>query len=200
MTDAKAPVRRRNAADSRQRLLDAARKLFAERGYERSTIRDIGELAGLDSTLIARYFGSKAALYLESMRTDFAAEEPGALRDLLAPGRMSELLERVGRRGPGPIFDVALQRLLDPTLDNQARTMLAERVVDPLDRRLSGDGAPEARLRAEIITAALIGVAVSRYRGALPALSAATPEQVGELLLEALNGLTLSASVATLPD
>ncbi len=200
MTDAKAPVRRRNAADSRQRLLDAARKLFAERGYERSTIRDIGELAGLDSTLIARYFGSKAALSLESMRTDFAAEEPGALRDLLAPGRMSELLERVGRRGPGPIFDVALQRLLDPTLDNQARTMLAERVVDPLDRRLSSDGAPEARLRAEIITAALIGVAVSRYRVALPALSAATPEQVGELLLEALNGLTLSASVATLPD
>ena len=200
MTDAKAPVRRRNAADSRQRLLDAARKLFAERGYERSTIRDIGELAGLDSTLIARYFGSKAALYLEAMRTDFAAEEPGALPDLLKPGRMAELLERVGRRGPGPIFDVALQRLLDPTLDNQARTMLAERVVDPLDRRLSGDGVPEARLRAEIITAALIGVAVSRYRGALPALSAATPEQVGELLLEALNGLALSASVATLPD
>jgi len=77
MTDAKAPVRRRNAADSRQRLLDAARKLFAERGYERSTIRDIGEQAGLDSTLIARYFGSKAALYLEAMRTDFAAEGAG---------------------------------------------------------------------------------------------------------------------------
>jgi len=194
MTDAKAPVRRRNAADSRQRLLDAARKLFAERGYERSTIRDIGELAGLDSTLIARYFGSKAALYLEAMRTDFAAEEPGALPDLLKPGRMAELLERVGRRGPGPIFDVALQRLLDPTLDKQARTMLAERVVDPLDRRLSGDGVPEARLRAEIITAALIGVAVSRYRGALPTLSAATPDDVAELLLNVLSGLAPGAS------
>jgi len=112
---------------------------------------------------------------------------------------MAELLERVGRRGPGPIFDVALQRLLDPTLDNQARTMLAERVVDPLDRRLADDGAPEARLRAEIITAALIGVAVSRYRGALPALSAATPDDVAELLLNVLSGLAPGASSGPLP-
>jgi AcrR family transcriptional regulator len=107
---------------------------FAERGYERSTIRDIGEQAGLDSTLIARYFGSKAALYLEAMRTEFAAHEPGGLRDLLAPDRMTELVEQVGRRGPGPIFDIALQRLLHLTLYNLACTMIAERVVDPLDR------------------------------------------------------------------
>jgi AcrR family transcriptional regulator len=196
MTEAKAPVRRRNAADSRRRLLDAARKLFAERGYERSTIRDIGEQAGLDSTLIARYFGSKAALYLEAMRTEFAAEEAEPLPDLLKPGRMAELIERVGRRGPGPILDVALQRLSDPTLDNQARTMLAERVVDPLDRTLSGDGADEARLCAEIITAAFIGVAVSRYRGALPALSAATPQHVAELLVAALGELDPEGSTA----
>lgn len=189
MTAAQTPPRRRNAADSRQRLLDAARDLFAERGFERSTIREIGDRAGLDSTLIARYFGSKAALYLEAMRTDFAAEDPRALRDLLTPGRMAELLERVGRRGPGPIFDVALQHHSEPTIDAQARALLAERVVDPLTRRLTDGNTDEAELRSEIITAALIGVAVSRYRGAFPALSAAAPEQVAELLLQSLSAL-----------
>jgi len=189
MTSTKAPARRRNAADSRIRLLDAARELFAERGFERSTIRDIGERAGLDSTLIARYFGSKAALYLETMRTDFAAEDPHALRDLLDPGRLTEVLERVGRRGPGPIFDVALHRHSDPAVDTQAKAMLAERVVDPLQRRLTDSEAEDAELRAELITAAVIGVAVGRCRGALPALSGAKPELVAELLLSALGRL-----------
>ena len=82
MTGPKAPARRRNAADSRQALLAAAQELFAERGFERSTIRDIGDRAGLDPTLIARYFGNKAALYLAALRSDFDAEDD-AVPDLL---------------------------------------------------------------------------------------------------------------------
>src|SRR6478609_2950361 len=124
---AKTPARRRNAADSRQALLDAASSLFAERGFDRSTTRDIGERAGLDPTLITRYFGSKAALYLATLRTDFAAEEPGALRDLLEPDRMPMLLDRIDRRGTGPIYDAALRPHSDPVVDAEARALLTER-------------------------------------------------------------------------
>lgn len=193
---AKTPARRRNAADSRQALLDAASSLFAERGFDRTTTRDIGELAGLDPTLISRYFGNKAALYLATLRTDFAAEEPGALRDLLEPGRMTELLDRVGRRGPGPIFEAALRQHTDPVIDAEARSVLAQRLVDPLEQRMTADGAhhadhdeTDARLKAEIITAAFVGVTMSRHSGAFPALAAAPAARVAELLTQALSKL-----------
>jgi len=193
------PVRRRNAASSKQALLTAASALFAERGFDRTTTRDIGERAGLDPTLIARYFGNKAALYLATLRTDFAAEEPGALRDLLQPERMTQLLDRVARRGPGPIFDAALRRHADPVVDSEARAMLSERMVDPLEQRLAGvPDSPDrsssannqdARLRAEIITAAFVGVAVSRHSDAFPALAAAPSGLITELLARALGEL-----------
>jgi AcrR family transcriptional regulator len=47
----------RDAAASKQALLEAARSLFGQRGFKSTTIRDIGERAGVDAALIARYFG-----------------------------------------------------------------------------------------------------------------------------------------------
>lgn len=182
------PRRRRNAADSRRALLEAARELFAERGFDRSTTRDIGERAGLDPTLITRYFGSKAALYVAAVRSDLAAEEPGALRDLLQPDRLTDLLDRIGRRGTGPIYDAALRPHSDLVVDAEARAVLAERFVDPIERRLRGGAAArDARLRAEIITAAFVGVAVGRTSGAFPALTAARSVDVADLLVHALS-------------
>lgn len=183
-------ARRRNSNDSRQLLLTAAGELFSERGFDRTTTRDIGERAGLDPTLITRYFGNKAGLYLATLRTDFAAEEPGALRNLLHPGRMTTLLDRVGRRGIGPIYDAALHRHADPAVGAQARAVLTERFVDPTEQQLLGAGGlPNARLRAEIIAAAFVGVAVGRTSGAFPTLSETAPADVEKLLVQALSHL-----------
>ena len=46
--------RSRDAAASRESLLQAAQELFGQRGFERTTTRDIGERAGVDAALIAR--------------------------------------------------------------------------------------------------------------------------------------------------
>jgi AcrR family transcriptional regulator len=198
MNTPKSPVRKRNAADSRQALLVAAQELFAERGYERSTIREIGDRAGLDPTLIARYFGNKAALYLAALRSDFEAED-GAVPDLLEPERMLELLDRVQRKGPSPVLDTALRQHPEPALDAEAREVLTERIVDPLVRRIDAEpigprSTADARLQAEIIAAAFIGVAVGRHVGAFPALAAASNEQVSELLALALGALAPSSA------
>ena len=193
--DTAAPARRRNAADSRRALLEAARELFAERGFERSTIRDIGEKAGLDPTLIARYFGSKAALYLEALRADFAAQEADGPQHLLSDERMVHLLDRTGRRGITPIYEAALRRLPDPAVDAGAREMLAARLVQPLRRTLVDAGTADADLRAELITAAFVGVAVGRQSGAFPALTDASSEQVAELLINALGTLVRASTI-----
>ena len=61
------PGRPRDAAASRLALLDAAQELFGKKGFERTTIREIGDAAGVDAALIARYFGSKADLYIAAV-------------------------------------------------------------------------------------------------------------------------------------
>jgi AcrR family transcriptional regulator len=191
-TSQRPPARRRNAAESRQALLMAAKDLFDERGFQRTTTRDIGERAGLDPTLIARYFGSKAALYLATMRSEFAAgSSPG---DLLTAGRMTELLDRVADRGAGPIFDTALRRHPDAAVDAEAKALLGQRVIRPLAATLTERKIGDAELLAEMVSAAFIGIAVGRHTGAFPSLSTASSEQVAELLRLAFGGLLDSSA------
>lgn len=55
--------KRRNAARTRARILDAAKKAFSEASYSSVGIRDIAALADVSSTMLIRYFGSKAGLF-----------------------------------------------------------------------------------------------------------------------------------------
>ena len=200
MTNPKGPAggpRRRDSAGSRRALLDAARTLFNERGFDRTTVRDIGELAGLDPTLIARYFGSKSGLYLAILRTDFAAEESASPRDLFDPERMIELLDRVQRRGPGPVISSALRADGDPSVHDEALLAFTERLIDPLVRRLGSGGVTDPRLRAELVAAAFVGVAVGRHADAFPTLSGAPAEQIAALLLDSLGRLEDAPSRTT---
>jgi AcrR family transcriptional regulator len=54
------PVREEQAARTRARILDAASKLFLERGYARTTMKDIAEAAGVARDTVHAVFGSKA--------------------------------------------------------------------------------------------------------------------------------------------
>jgi AcrR family transcriptional regulator len=53
--------------EARSELLLAARELFAERGYQAATTKDIAERAGVSEVLIYRYFESKAGLLDQSV-------------------------------------------------------------------------------------------------------------------------------------
>ncbi len=55
--------RERNAPRSRAAILDAAERLFAERGYEATSLQDVGAAAGVSRGTPGYFFGSKAALY-----------------------------------------------------------------------------------------------------------------------------------------
>jgi AcrR family transcriptional regulator len=181
-------ARRRDAAGSRRDLLSAARTLFADRGYESTTVRDIGERAGVDPTLIARYFGSKAKLYLEILEADNPSDGDG-LADILEPARMSEILNRFSHTGPGPILHGALRRNGDPDIQAAMQTSIENRILAPLRRRMDATGVPDAPLRAELIMAAFAGIALACNSGANPQLSAASNDQIVDLVVGALSGL-----------
>jgi AcrR family transcriptional regulator len=57
----------------RQLLLDAARDLFAERGFKGTSTRDIADRAGVSEVMIFRHFGSKANLFREAVVEPFTS-------------------------------------------------------------------------------------------------------------------------------
>src|SRR3954451_14196395 len=54
--------RERQARQTQEEILQAARRLFAERGYARTTVRDIAESAGVSAQTVYDSIGSKQAL------------------------------------------------------------------------------------------------------------------------------------------
>jgi AcrR family transcriptional regulator len=181
---AEKPARRRDSARSKERLLQAAAELLAERGFERTTVRDIGERAGVDQALIARYFGGKTQLYIAVLHAEMGDQAP---QDLLHPGRVLDLLDRVQQRGPGPVFQAAVQRPRDAAVQNAAREELRRRLVDPLRERFAAQGLDRPRLRAELATAAFLGVLLGRSAGAFDSLAAADPEELVPLVEQLLG-------------
>lgn len=58
--------------DARVRLIDAAIALFAEKGYEGTSVRDLATAADVNVAAVSYHFGSKDALYHEALRACLA--------------------------------------------------------------------------------------------------------------------------------
>ncbi|GAA3240509.1 TetR/AcrR family transcriptional regulator [Pseudonocardia petroleophila] len=84
MTTAPRP---RDSAATRAALLAAARALFAERGYDGTTVRGVADRAGVNQALLFRYFGNKEALFAEAVSEQALAP--------LSEGPPETLLERM---------------------------------------------------------------------------------------------------------
>src|SRR5215510_1166121 len=58
------PIQEQLIAARRNQILDAATKVFAEKGFQRATIRDVAKTAGIADGTIYNYFENKTALML----------------------------------------------------------------------------------------------------------------------------------------
>src|SRR3712207_1534312 len=70
----------RDADRSRRAILDAAEALFAERGFESVSLRDIGDAAGLSRGTPSYFFGAKEDLYVAVLERVFAGREEATNR------------------------------------------------------------------------------------------------------------------------
>lgn len=85
--------RERNAQETRRRLLDAAEAEFATKGFPGARLRAIAETVGVQSTLIAHYFGDKEGLYqavLDRALADVAEGSWAILERLREPRELVE--------------------------------------------------------------------------------------------------------------
>ncbi len=74
MTEREAEPRSRDAARTQEAILDAAERLFAERGYEAATLEEIGRLAGVSRGTPRYFFGAKEQLYRAVLARVLTAE------------------------------------------------------------------------------------------------------------------------------
>jgi AcrR family transcriptional regulator len=119
--------RERDAARSREGILDAAERLFAERGFGATSLSDVGHAAGVSRGTPGYFFGSKADLYRAVLERCFA-ESTAAIRS----GRARALASREPR-------EVILAGLVGDYFE-----FLAERpnLVRLMERLALGDGPP----------------------------------------------------------
>ncbi len=180
--------RSRDAAASQGALLQAARTLFGEQGFEGTTIREIGKRAGVDAALIARYFGSKADLYIAAVVAEGAEGIPGEYEGLK---QMADVvIARDDQRGPGPIFQAIVRSDTSPEIRDAALGRVAQRLVGPLVANLTAQGVDRPQLRAQVAVSALVGISVGRSLGWFDEIRSVPRDELVALIVDALGSIT----------
>ncbi|WP_203433968.1 TetR family transcriptional regulator [Jiangella asiatica] len=186
------PFTQRSEA-TRTSILTAARTLLAERGFEATTIRAVAARAGIDPSMVMRYYGSKDGLFRASveldLRLDLVPREP-------LDGVGAALARHFLSRWEGDLADEAITLLLrsagtTPMAAEQLRTIFDEQVAGFVGGVIPGDRA-EAVHRAGLVSTQLLGLALTRYVLELPpvvAMDAGTVvASVGPVLQHHLTG------------
>jgi len=135
--------RRRDKEATKQALLAAGVQVFALRGYDAATTREVAQAAGVNEQLIQRYFGGKAGLLLaiierfgEEERRSCSLPPPCAGVEAEIRGFLDHQLEHAC--ATGDFTKVALHRsLCDPQVAREIGRHFAETRVPLLRQRLS---------------------------------------------------------------
>ncbi|MER6958459.1 TetR family transcriptional regulator [Streptomyces sp. NPDC000618] len=177
----------RKGERTRQRILEAARRKFAEVGYERATIRAIAAEAEVDKSSVIQYFGSKDSLFREAVRWDI----PVAELTTDDPAETVENLVRgmLGAWAADPDSPMAVLVRASMTSEEAAELLrghITAQAVEPVAAMVDS---PDARLRAALCGAMLMGVASQRYLLRMPDLAAADTEDILRLVVPVLRGL-----------
>ena len=185
METTRAQQRRR----TEQRILAAARELFAARGFERTTIRAVAAAAGVDPALVMQHFGNKQALFRRAVTIEGAEiGEGGEERphdqhnqvDLI----LAALRVKLGDLSPATL---AVLRAM-PTHPEAARTV--RDAIDEQVARISAvSKADDAQLRASLVLTMMLGIAIGRQILDVPALNGAEFTDIERLLRPALSAL-----------
>jgi AcrR family transcriptional regulator len=176
-TGAPTSLRAQSKLKTRHRVLEAARALFMDRGYESATIRDIASAAGLSTGAVFASFVDKTDLFNAVMAEDFQRQVEQLKQVQLQDAQIDEALLAICQIGYG--FHFAQLPLLRAAISLSWSTGLGGEFGDRPSYRLAmetlngvlrravdrGEIKPEAELTliAEILWDSYVG----NYRRAL---------------------------------
>ncbi|WP_406400461.1 TetR family transcriptional regulator [Streptomyces sp. NBC_00879] len=198
MTGAAAPRRRGRPArtktdegpGARDRILEAARTEFAERGYDKTTVRGIAKAAGVDPALVHHYFGTKDEVFAAAIEVSF---EPA----LVVPAILGQGNEGIGERlaryfigvweNPatrGPLLAIVRSALTHEAAAKVLRGFVLRRLLERIARELD---VPDPKFRAELAASHMIGIAILRYVIKVEPLASVDPEEIVQMVAPTLQ-------------
>jgi TetR/AcrR family transcriptional regulator, regulator of cefoperazone and chloramphenicol sensitivity len=125
-------------SDPRQRLLSVAEEVFAQKGYDGASVREICSLAGMNVAAVNYHFGDKEKLYIEAVKfahqCSMDQEENALPPSHLAPReKLRHFIAMMVRSMHGPVRPSALQLLMrELTSPSIAAKTVVEEFIQPL--------------------------------------------------------------------
>ncbi|MCP9945139.1 TetR family transcriptional regulator [Streptomyces somaliensis] len=181
---------RADGPGTRERILEAARAEFAERGYDRTSVRGVAKAAGVDAALVHHYFGTKEEVFAAAVEVSF---EPALVVPAVIGSGPEGVGERLARYFLGvwedPATRAPLLAVIRSALTHEAAAKvlrgyvlrrLLERVAEDLD-------VPDPRFRAELAASHLVGIAILRYAVRVEPLASAEPEAIVAMVAPTLQ-------------
>lgn len=185
------PVRKRNAAATREAILKSARKAFAKSGYDGAGVREIAQAAGVTAMLVNRYFGSKEQLFAEVVADTMSGktvitDELGNNADIA--GHLVDGLLATTRPGDTPLDGTLI---MIRSSSSQRAAEIGKRQVEKQHHRrvaaaLKGEHAEE---RAALVLALIAGVQFMRQMMKLQGLAGADNAVLRKLLTPVMQQL-----------
>lgn len=183
MTDKRRPGRRPGSADTRGEILAAAKKVFAEKGFDKATVRGIAREAKVDPALVHHYFDTKEGIFAAAMRLPIT---PEAVIPLLLEGPREDLGERLVRMilqvtATPETREPMVAMIRSAVTNEQAVTMFREFISNALLHQVA-DRLEVPHLRIEAAFAQMFGVIMGRYVLKLEPLASASHDELVEVL------------------
>jgi AcrR family transcriptional regulator len=173
--------RRPGESGTRDAIREAARRQFAEQGYDRATLRSIAAEAGVDPALVAHFFGTKQRLFVAVIELPFA---PALVMPELLAGDRAGVGQRVARFILSLLEeDESRERMVglvrsaasEPEAARLVRDLVTRELFAPMTAQLSVE---DAALRAALVGAQVVGLVMARYVVGVEPLASADPETV----------------------
>ncbi|AJF65788.1 TetR family transcriptional regulator [Streptomyces vietnamensis] len=175
---------------TRTRILEAARAQFAERGYDKASVRGIAKAAGVDPALVHHYFGTKDEVFAAAIEVSF---EPTTVVPAILGGPRDAIGERLARFFIGvwenpasraPLLAIVRSALTHEAAAKVLRTFVLRRLLERIAAELD---VPDPSFRAELAASHMIGIAIMRYVIQVEPLASADPERIVEQVAPTLQ-------------
>ena len=169
--------RRARGQRTRLRILQAAREQFHRFGYDGASIRSIAAGAGIDPSMVMRYYGSKEGLLAAAVGIDLRLPDLGKCPEAEWGHRMVEHF--LARWESDPSDEVLVLLLRSAVTNASARTRLVTVFAEQLTTSVAAISGPDtAARRAALVASQMLGLALCRYVLALPGAADARPQQL----------------------